>query len=47
MKPIKLTMSAFGPYAGKTEIEFGQLGGQAGAENSLRRLHRRREDYHI
>ncbi len=28
MKPIKLTMSAFGPYAGKTEIEFGQLGGQ-------------------
>lgn len=28
MKPIKLTMSAFGPYAGRTEIEFGQLGGQ-------------------
>lgn len=28
MKPLKLTMSAFGPYAGKTEIDFGRLGGQ-------------------
>ena len=28
MKPIKLTMSAFGPYAGSTEIDFERLGGQ-------------------
>lgn len=28
MKPLKLTMSAFGPYAGKTEIDFERLGGQ-------------------
>lgn len=28
MKPLKLTMSAFGPYAGKTEIDFEQLGNQ-------------------
>ena len=28
MKPVKLTMSAFGPYAGSTEIDFGRLGGQ-------------------
>lgn len=26
MKPIKLTMSAFGPYAGVTEIDFRRLG---------------------
>ena len=26
MKPQKLTMSAFGPYAGKTEIDFTRLG---------------------
>ena len=26
MKPIKLVMSAFGPYAGKTEIDFTRLG---------------------
>ena len=26
MKPIKLTMSAFGPYVGKTEIDFEQFG---------------------
>ena len=26
MRPIKLTMSAFGPYAGKTEIDFEKLG---------------------
>lgn len=26
MKPVKLTMSAFGPYAGKTEIDFSMLG---------------------
>ena len=26
MKPIKLVMSAFGPYAGKTEIDFGVFG---------------------
>ncbi|MCM1135771.1 MAG: SMC family ATPase [Clostridium sp.] len=28
MRPVKLTMSAFGPYAGKTEIDFERLGGQ-------------------
>ena len=28
MKPIKLIISAFGPYAGKTEIDFERLGGQ-------------------
>lgn len=26
MKPIKLTLSAFGPYADKTEIDFSRLG---------------------
>ena len=28
MKPVKLIMSAFGPYAGNTEIDFERLGGQ-------------------
>lgn len=28
MKPITLTISAFGPYAGKTEIDFTRMGGQ-------------------
>lgn len=28
MKPCKLTISAFGPYAHKTEIDFEKLGGQ-------------------
>ncbi len=28
MKPIKLIMSAFGPYAGTVEIDFGRMGGQ-------------------
>lgn len=28
MKPIRLTISAFGPYAGKTELDFERLGGQ-------------------
>lgn len=28
MKPVKLIISAFGPYAGKTEIDFERLGGQ-------------------
>ena len=26
MRPIKLTMSAFGPYAGETVIDFDKLG---------------------
>ncbi|MFR8072238.1 MAG: AAA family ATPase, partial [Anaerovoracaceae bacterium] len=26
MRPLKLTMSAFGPYAGRTEIDFEKLG---------------------
>lgn len=26
MRPVKLTMSAFGPYAGKQEIDFSKLG---------------------
>ncbi len=28
MKPVKLTISAFGPYAGKTKIDFERLGRQ-------------------
>ncbi len=28
MKPVKLILSAFGPYAGNTEIDFERLGGQ-------------------
>ena len=27
MKPVRLLMSAFGPYAGRTEIDFERLGG--------------------
>ena len=26
MRPVRLTISAFGPYAGKTEIDFERLG---------------------
>lgn len=26
MKPLKLTMSAFGPYSAETEIDFRTLG---------------------
>ena len=26
MRPIKLTVSAFGPYAGKTAFDFDKLG---------------------
>ncbi len=26
MRPLKLTMSAFGPYAGSTEVDFTSLG---------------------
>lgn len=28
MKPLQLTISAFGPYAGQTEIDFEQIGSQ-------------------
>lgn len=28
MRPLKLVMSAFGPYAGKTELDLGQLGSE-------------------
>ena len=28
MKPVKLRMSAFGPYANETEIDFERFGGQ-------------------
>ena len=28
MKPVKLVMSAFGPYADRTEIDFDSFGGQ-------------------
>ena len=27
MKPVRLVISAFGPYAGRTEIDFESLGG--------------------
>ena len=30
MRPIKLTMSAFGPYAGEVCIEFDKLGRRDG-----------------
>ena len=33
MRPIKLTVSAFGPYAGKTVLDLDKLG-----ENGLYRL---------
>src|SRR5699024_6508502 len=26
MKPVKLVLSAFGPYAGRVEVDFAQLG---------------------
>ena len=26
MRPLKLTLSAFGPYAGKTDFDFDKLG---------------------
>lgn len=28
MKPVKIAMSAFGPYAGRTELDFSPFGGQ-------------------
>ena len=28
MKPLSLTMSAFGPYAGVTQLDFGKLGSE-------------------
>lgn len=29
MRPIKLTMSAFGPYADEETLDFGKLGNNA------------------
>ena len=28
MRPAKLTISAFGPYAGKVTVDFERLGGE-------------------
>ena len=28
MKPLRLTMSAFGPYGGKAEVDFTAFGGR-------------------
>ena len=34
MRPLLLTMNAFGPYAGETTIDFARFGG-AGQDNAL------------
>ena len=46
MRPLKLTISAFGPYAGKVQIDFEKLGekgiylitGDTGARSEERRV---------
>ena len=39
MRPEKLTISAFGPYAGKTEIDFSKLGeGEIGRASCRERV---------
>ncbi len=39
MKPVKLTISAFGPYADITEIDFERLGGQGLYLITIRKNH--------
>ena len=43
MRPIKLTVSAFGPYAGKTILELDKLGGEWALSDYRR--YRCRKDY--
>ena len=45
MRPLKLVLSAFGPYAGLTELELSRLG--SGGAVSHHRRHRRRQDHHF
>ena len=33
MRPLKLTMSAFGPYAGTEELDFSKLDSAQATEN--------------
>ena len=55
MKPVSLTISAFGPYAGEQTIDFERLGsqglflitGDAGPEGGLRWSNRGRKDHDL